>query len=115
MKPYKTMLKPYQNPIKTPLKPYYQSLVISAALTGPRKRVTIRQETFDFERVWAQSWAKPSPKYPARYPQTGTQRFRTILARFRCVSTTTRNYGNYEKAQAELTRPGKLTRPPQTL
>ncbi len=27
--------------------------------------------------------AKPSPRYPARYPQTGTQRFRTIMGRFR--------------------------------
>ncbi len=28
---------------------------------------------------------KPCPKYQARYPQTGTQRFRTILGRFRRV------------------------------
>ena len=43
-------------------------------------------------RIWAQSWAESSPKSPARYPQTGTQRFRTILGRFGRVSATIRNF-----------------------
>jgi hypothetical protein len=43
-------------------------------------------------RLWASKIAKPNPKYPARYPQTGTQRCRTILGRFRRVSTTIQNF-----------------------
>ncbi len=34
--------------------------------------------------------ATPSPKYPAQYPQAGTQQFRKILGRFRRVSKMSR-------------------------
>ncbi len=43
-------------------------------------------------RLRALTWAKRNPKYQARHPQTGTQRFRTILVPCRRVATTVRNF-----------------------
>ncbi len=60
----------------------------------PRKRLRIWSESLDFVPDLGLKLArpKPSPIYPARYPQIGTQQFRTILGRFRCVSTMIRNF-----------------------
>ncbi len=52
----------------------------------------IRPEILDFEPELGLKLGQTRPKYPARYPQTGRQRFRTLLARLRRVSATIRNF-----------------------
>ncbi len=65
---------------------------VSAELKGPRKLSRIRPEIFDSEPDLGLKLARTKPRYLARYPQAGTQRFRTELARFPSVSTTIRNF-----------------------
>ena len=71
----------------------------SAELKGPRQLSRIGPESAISNRIGAYCWAKPSPKYPAGYPQTGTQRFRTILGRCRRASTTIRSFLNCQITQ----------------
>ncbi len=61
----------------------------SPELKGPRQFLRSRPEIFDFGPDLALKGDTPRGKDPARCPQT--QRFRTILGRFRRVSTTIRN------------------------
>ncbi len=64
----------------------------SAKLKGPRKLSRIQPEIFDFEPDLGLKLGQTKPKISGTVPTIGTQRFRTILGRFRRVSTTIRKF-----------------------
>ncbi len=77
----------------------------AAELKGPDNFLRIRPEIDDFEPDLGQKLGQTKPKKLARHPQTGRQRFRTVMSRFRCLSTTIRNL-NCERSQPR--RPGAV-------
>ncbi len=91
--------------------------VCSAELKGPRKCFRIQPEIFDFDPDLGLRRGKTKPKYPARYPQTGTQRSRTML----CAVPISACFGdapklsNCELAQPSGVYPGSPGRRPSKL
>ncbi len=79
------LLKPYRNLIKTLLNAYLNPHSI-AELKGPRTLLRIRPGIFDVEPELGLKLGQHKPNISGTLPQTGTLRFRTILARFRRVS-----------------------------
>ena len=59
-----------------------RKVVSSAELKGLGNFEGSGRKSSISNRIWAQGWAKPSPKHPARSPQIGTQRFWTDFACF---------------------------------
>ena len=90
---------------------------------GPESSEGSGRKSSNSNRNWGPKLGQAKPnKYPAQYPNTGTQRFRTILGRFRRVSTTIRNFRKGEIAQPSYGQgihppppPGGFSKPPSGL